>query len=48
MIDHVTINVSDLQKSKRFYEAAFAPLEHRGHDQPGGMSGQAQAPNRAR
>ncbi|MFE0756886.1 VOC family protein [Inquilinus sp. NPDC058860] len=26
MIDHVTINVSDLQKSKRFYESALAPL----------------------
>lgn len=26
MIDHVTINVTDLETSKRFYEAAFVPL----------------------
>ncbi|MBI4032720.1 VOC family protein [Candidatus Berkelbacteria bacterium] len=26
MIDHVTIRVADLAKSKAFYEAAFAPL----------------------
>lgn len=26
MIDHVTLAVSDLEKSKRFYEAAFAPV----------------------
>ena len=26
MIDHITIAVSDLQKSKRFYEIAFVPL----------------------
>ncbi|MGK9164991.1 VOC family protein [Inquilinus limosus] len=29
MIDHVTINISDLQKSKRFYESALAPLGYR-------------------
>ena len=26
MIDHITIEVSDLEKSKHFYEKAFAPL----------------------
>jgi catechol 2,3-dioxygenase-like lactoylglutathione lyase family enzyme len=26
MIDHITIEVSDLEKSKLFYERAFAPL----------------------
>lgn len=26
MIDHITIEVSDLEKSKSFYERAFAPL----------------------
>lgn len=26
MIDHITIEVSDLAKSKLFYEQAFAPL----------------------
>ena len=26
MIDHITIEVSDLEKSKLFYEKAFAPL----------------------
>ncbi len=26
MIDHVTISVSDLEKSKQFYEKAFGPL----------------------
>jgi catechol 2,3-dioxygenase-like lactoylglutathione lyase family enzyme len=26
MIDHITIAVSDLQRSKHFYERAFAPL----------------------
>lgn len=26
MIDHVTISVSDLERSRIFYEAAFAPL----------------------
>ncbi len=26
MIDHITIAVSDLQKSKKFYESALAPL----------------------
>ncbi|MDG4875561.1 VOC family protein [Mesorhizobium sp. WSM4935] len=29
MIDHITIEVSDLAKSKLFYEKAFAPLGHR-------------------
>jgi len=29
MIDHVTINVSDVETSRRFYEAAFAPLGYR-------------------
>lgn len=29
MIDHVTVAVSDLAKSKRFYEQAFAPLGYR-------------------
>lgn len=29
MIDHVTLAVSDLQGSKRFYEEAFAPLGYR-------------------
>jgi len=28
MIDHITIEVSDLDKSKLFYEKAFAPLGH--------------------
>lgn len=27
MIDHVTINVNDLNKSKAFYEKAFAPFK---------------------
>lgn len=26
MIDHVSIGVSDVQRAKRFYDAAFAPL----------------------
>ncbi|ARN73840.1 VOC family protein [Oceanicoccus sagamiensis] len=26
MIDHVTISVSDVEKSKKFYESAFLPL----------------------
>ncbi|TIV91300.1 MAG: VOC family protein, partial [Mesorhizobium sp.] len=26
MIDHITIEVSDLAKSKLFYEQAFTPL----------------------
>ncbi|TIV92062.1 MAG: VOC family protein [Mesorhizobium sp.] len=29
MIDHITIEVSNLEKSKLFYEKAFAPLEYR-------------------
>ncbi|PBB21947.1 VOC family protein [Mesorhizobium sp. WSM4313] len=29
MIDHITIEVSDLDKSKLFYEQAFAPLGYR-------------------
>ncbi|TGV29226.1 VOC family protein, partial [bacterium M00.F.Ca.ET.168.01.1.1] len=29
MIDHITIEVSNLEKSKLFYEEAFAPLEYR-------------------
>lgn len=29
MIDHVTLNVSDLQKSRLFYESALAPLGYR-------------------
>ncbi len=29
MIDHVTIYVSDLERSKRFYEAAFVPVGHK-------------------
>jgi catechol 2,3-dioxygenase-like lactoylglutathione lyase family enzyme len=29
MIDHITIAVSDLQRSKLFYERALAPLEYR-------------------
>jgi catechol 2,3-dioxygenase-like lactoylglutathione lyase family enzyme len=29
MIDHVTIAVSDLPRSKLFYERAFAPLRYR-------------------
>ncbi|MBY5560035.1 VOC family protein [Rhizobium leguminosarum] len=29
MIDHITIAVSDLQKSKLFYEHAFEPLGYR-------------------
>ncbi|TIU90360.1 MAG: VOC family protein [Mesorhizobium sp.] len=29
MIDHITIEVSDLAKSKLFYEMAFAPLGYR-------------------
>ncbi|MDX8447179.1 VOC family protein [Mesorhizobium captivum] len=29
MIDHITIEVSDLDKSKLFYEKAFAPLGNR-------------------
>ncbi|TPM42067.1 VOC family protein [Mesorhizobium sp. B2-3-4] len=29
MIDHITIEVSDLARSKLFYEKAFAPLGHR-------------------
>jgi catechol 2,3-dioxygenase-like lactoylglutathione lyase family enzyme len=28
VIDHITIEVSDLDKSKLFYEKAFAPLGH--------------------
>ncbi len=26
MIDHVTISVSDLERSRKFYEEAFSPL----------------------
>lgn len=26
MIDHVAIKVSDIEKSRKFYEKAFAPL----------------------
>jgi catechol 2,3-dioxygenase-like lactoylglutathione lyase family enzyme len=29
MIDHVTISVGDLEKSKRFYEEVFAPLGYK-------------------
>ena len=29
MIDHITVEVSDLGKSKLFYEIAFAPLGYR-------------------
>ena len=29
MIDHITIEVADLEKSKLFYERAFAPLGYR-------------------
>lgn len=29
MIDHVTLNVSDLERSKNFYERAFAPLNYK-------------------
>ncbi|TIV22898.1 MAG: VOC family protein, partial [Mesorhizobium sp.] len=29
MIDHITIEVSDLAKSKLFYEQAFTPLGYR-------------------
>lgn len=29
MIDHITIAVSDLEKSKRFYERALEPLGYR-------------------
>lgn len=29
MLDHVSIGVSDLGRSKRFYDAAFAPLGYR-------------------
>ncbi|RUW60282.1 VOC family protein [Mesorhizobium sp. M7A.F.Ca.US.008.03.1.1] len=29
MIDHITVVVSDLEKSKLFYERAFAPLGYR-------------------
>ena len=29
MIDHITIEVSDLQKSKAFYKKAFEPLGYR-------------------
>ncbi|WP_027166358.1 VOC family protein [Mesorhizobium sp. WSM3224] len=29
MLDHITIEVSDLDKSKLFYEKAFAPLGYR-------------------
>jgi catechol 2,3-dioxygenase-like lactoylglutathione lyase family enzyme len=29
MIDHVTIKVSDLEKSRKFYEAAFVPLGYK-------------------
>lgn len=29
MIDHITIFVSDLERSKRFYEAAFLPLHYK-------------------
>jgi catechol 2,3-dioxygenase-like lactoylglutathione lyase family enzyme len=29
MIDHITVEVSDLAKSKLFYEKAFAPLGYR-------------------
>ncbi|BCM19827.1 hypothetical protein MJ8_36080 [Mesorhizobium sp. J8] len=28
MIDHITIEVSDLAKSKLFYEKAFSPLSY--------------------
>jgi len=29
LIDHITIEVSDLERSKSFYERAFAPLGYR-------------------
>lgn len=29
MIDHITIAVTDLRKSKEFYERAFEPLQYR-------------------
>lgn len=29
MIDHVTVAVSDLDRSRRFYEAALAPLDYK-------------------
>lgn len=29
MIDHVTVSVTDLEASRRFYEAAFSPLGYR-------------------
>ena len=29
MIDHITIEVGDLEKSRLFYESAFAPLGYR-------------------
>lgn len=29
MIDHVTVAVADLEQSRRFYEAAFAPLGYK-------------------
>ncbi|WP_253823183.1 VOC family protein [Vibrio kanaloae] len=29
MIDHVTISVSDLERSRKFYEEAFSPLGYK-------------------
>ena len=47
MLDHVSLGVSDLERSRRFYDAALRPLgivrtldfEHRGSDY-GSMAGQ--------
>jgi len=44
MIDHMGVNVSDLQRSKAFYAAALAPLGYRviielTKDQTGGFEG---------
>ena len=38
MIDHVSIQVKDVEQAKAFYEAALAPLGYaRGIEYPGGM-----------
>jgi catechol 2,3-dioxygenase-like lactoylglutathione lyase family enzyme len=39
MLDHISLGVSDLERSRRFYDAALPPLEGRGSDY-GAMAGQ--------
>ncbi len=40
MLDHITLRVSDYEKSKRFYEVALAPLGYMLSEEHHGRSGQ--------